>query len=456
MIHPPATPRIDRRNDCDVAILGAGPAGLAAALTLRRHAPELSVVVLAGPEDTRSRIGETLPPGAQSLLRSLGVWEPFLASEPLPAYGTCAAWGSPEPEANEFIFYRHGRGWHIDRARFDRMLAGAVERRGVNVVRTGVSAAWRRGADRWVFDVPGGLAPSREVAARFVVDATGRRAHFATSVGATRIADDRLVAIWMTFSLPDTAPLKDTYALVEATALGWWYSSLQPDGRLTVACMTDVDLARDRQLKNLGRWLADSRTAPHTRARLEHASVLGNPVLRAADSSRLDRVTGEDWLATGDAAFTLDPLSSGGVMKALRQGATAAYAVADHLAGRSEALPKFEALVRRDHGEFVATKRDYYRREARWPKEPFWRRRHAQIWLQPHAWLRQSGGSPPVSPLFLTPGGLERLRRFCAEPHEAHEVVRTFVAETPAASDEQVVFALQHLIESGAMAEALA
>jgi flavin-dependent dehydrogenase len=433
-------------SDCDVAILGAGPAGLATALTLRRHAPHLSVVVLAGPPGAREKICETLPPGAQSLLRSLDVWEAFLARAPLAAYGTAGAWGTSRVEANEFLFHPDRRGWHLDRAQFDAMLAAETAQRGVPIRSDAAPPRWTRRAERWRCAFPAG-----SLSARFVVDATGRPAAFASAAGATRLADDRLVALSLFFSPPAHAPLTDTYALVESTADGWWYSALQPDGRLAVACLTDADLARELRLRDVDRWLAAAHAAPHTHARLAGSAATGAPTLRLADSSCLDRLVGDDWLATGDAASTFDPLSSQGIVKALRQGTVAAYAVADHLGGAREALEKYAAFVRREHAEFTATKRDYYRRETRWPDSPFWRRRHQRIWLHPEAQLAATAITSAFPPLYLGTEALARLRAACTPSAAAHEVAEKFLAATPVATGEQVLLALQHLVESGAV-----
>ncbi|HEY0781575.1 MAG TPA: tryptophan 7-halogenase, partial [Thermoanaerobaculia bacterium] len=78
----------------DVCIVGGGPAGTAAALTLRRYS-DLSVAVVERSAYDTVRYGETVPPTLQPLLRYLGVWEPFLAQRHLPAFGTSASWGGP-------------------------------------------------------------------------------------------------------------------------------------------------------------------------------------------------------------------------------------------------------------------------------------------------------------------------------------------------------------------------
>jgi len=362
----------------DVAIVGGGPAGIAAALALRQHAPNRSVVVLGGSDGARRKLGETFPPGAQAILRSLGVWDAFQAENPMPAYGTCASWGSSTVNDNEFIFHPDRRGWHVNRARFDEILGSEASRLGAFVCSDSVLTNARVDAEESTleFDGPG---RTNSIRARVVIDASGRAARFAQFTGTRRTIEDRLVAISLSYEVFADSRVYDTYTLVEAFADGWWYSAVQPDGHITVAVFTDADIARERRLKDVDCFCEALREAPHTRARVAFAKSVEMPVLRVADSSRLDRVIGPNWLAAGDAASSLDPLSSQGVMKALRQGTVAGFAALDHLNGDETALPKYEALLQREYTEYLAVRRDYYRLETRWAKAPFWSRRHGAI-----------------------------------------------------------------------------
>src|SRR5229473_6150086 len=106
----------------DAAIIGGGPASVAAALSLRGLLPAAKVAIFESSTGKRWHPGETLSPGAAELLRSLDCWEAFLQQGFLESFGTRAAWGSGEPHENEFLFSLHGNGWRIDRARFDGML----------------------------------------------------------------------------------------------------------------------------------------------------------------------------------------------------------------------------------------------------------------------------------------------------------------------------------------------
>lgn len=64
----------------DFVVIGGGPAGAAAALTLRRHVPGRRVALFDAGRPDRAKPGEILPAVAQGLLRQLGVWAPFVAA----------------------------------------------------------------------------------------------------------------------------------------------------------------------------------------------------------------------------------------------------------------------------------------------------------------------------------------------------------------------------------------
>ncbi|MFL6214787.1 MAG: tryptophan 7-halogenase [Blastocatellia bacterium] len=362
----------------DVVILGGGPAGTATALSLARHNPELSIAIIEASEYDRPRIGETLVPIAQSLLMQLGVWERFNTATHLTTYGTCSAWGSDELAENEFIYTPHNRGWHLDRRSFDAMLASAAVERGVTLLTGAMLSGSQRTSDgNWLLRIHRKNAPAACLTTKFVVDATGRRASFARQQGARKRLLDHLLGVFVFFKHLDEQATVEQTTLVEACEQGWWYAARLPDARMVVACMSDADIVRQYGLKSPPQWLDHLCKTHHVRGRLRHAEPLMRPAALAAYSHRLEPLTGEGWLAAGDAATTFDPLSSQGIFKALRSGLLASFAILDYFKGNRAGLARYAAALAREYESYLETRLEYYGRERRWPHSPFWQRRHS-------------------------------------------------------------------------------
>src|SRR5215207_4292906 len=147
----------------DVVILGGGPAGAA---------PALSVALVERSGYDAPRVGETLPPTVQGVLEQLGVWETFVGQGHVAAYGTYSAWGSDELFDNEFIYHPAGRGWHLDRRRFDRMLARAAADSGVTNYCSKFTGSRQNGRGGWLLEVKAGQGSEAVIEATVVIDAT--------------------------------------------------------------------------------------------------------------------------------------------------------------------------------------------------------------------------------------------------------------------------------------------
>ncbi|MEA2564755.1 MAG: hypothetical protein QOH06_6259 [Acidobacteriota bacterium] len=437
----------------DVVVLGGGPAGTAAALTLLNYS-SLSVAVVERSGYGEPRIGETLSPGVQSLLAYLKVSADFAAAGHQPSLGTSAAWGSRTVQTRDFLFTPFGKGWHLDRRGFDAMLAEAVQRAGGTLWKNArlvdhqqaPAGPWRLGIER--------DGERMEVGARFVVDASGRAATLAKRLGVQRRPVDRMVALIETFHFDRAVP-RDTFTLIEACPTGWWYSARLPGDSMIVAFMTDADIAQRDGLHAPAAWLAALAEAEHTSARLRGGQPGGGLRTHAAHSACLTEMFGNGWVAAGDAAVSHDPLSSSGIPRALDSGIRAARGAYDALRGRTSTLQAYGADLAASFAQYLKTKAQYYRLEARWPDSAFWRRRRDAVTLDPHAVL-QSRSAEDVSARELAADLTDREYRLlctlCARPTAAHEVVQAFHrASGGLLPDERVILALQSLLERGAL-----
>jgi len=356
----------------DVALLGGGPAGCAAALALARHG--FSTALLERSRYDNVRVGETLPPEVRFLLQGLGVWDQFVRHVPCASPGIRYVWGQKDVHDSNSIFNPYGTSWHIDRGRFDAMLARTAENSGTYLF-TGASRTSCSEGKSGDWEICAELGGEQFVVrAKLLVDATGRASMLARKRGARRILYDHLVGVVVFLSAQEGSPLGDS-TFVEAVEDGWWYSALLPNSRAVVAHMTDADLNARGRNRPLEYWQSQLSKTIHTKALINRCALDSGPHIFAADSSKLNTPLGKNWLAAGDAAMAFDPLSSQGVYKALESGIRAARAIREHFDGDTGALRRYVREVDETFSQYQGMRNKYYGMERRWPRSTFWRRR---------------------------------------------------------------------------------
>ncbi len=350
----------------DVLVAGAGPAGAATGLRLARAG--WSVMLVERSRFGEPRVGESLAPSVQPLLRELGVWDDFQGLGPLASWGTSSAWGSADVDAHSHVMSPYGCGWHVDRRAVDGLLARSAAAAGVRLLlRAGVEQV-RFAGPHW----EAGLSSGEQLTAGVVVDATGRTARIGRRLGARRLTFDRLVAVSrVVHGMPDD---QRQHLLVETAEDGWWYSAPLPDGRTVVMLMTDADLCRSRGLADADAFDAALAGTARTRERLGVGRRATPPQVYPATSMRLQRDDSLPWLAVGDAALAVDPVSGSGVIRALRTAEAAATTVDRLLRGDAAAVAGYERDRDAEFTAYLLERAGYYAAEARWVT-PFWQRR---------------------------------------------------------------------------------
>lgn len=366
-------------REIDVMILGAGPAGSALALALKR-AGVSDVVLVDRPARRPFRIGESAAPSLGSLLLRLGLNDRLDRHGHRRCHGNLFLWGGPAPAIEDFMNRPNGPGWHLDREAFDAWLRAEAVSAGAELLSPAYLAAVRRDADTWQVDIRmGGIELA--VRTRWIVDATGRPAAFARRSGARLHRFDRLIAL-ATHAEPAVGWGFDRFSMVEAAEIGWWYAARLPSGTAVVALMTDADLARGANLRSpvefgqaLAATLGIKRFVPLSQCAMR-------PFVFAAGTQFIDRAIAPGWLALGDALIALDPLSAAGITGALEDAIAAADTIIRLLGlpGRGEARDLRSAYTARANGtleRYLVERSAIYGREKRWSKSSFWQRRAA-------------------------------------------------------------------------------
>jgi flavin-dependent dehydrogenase len=313
------------------------------------------------------------------LLEYLGVWGAFKSDGHLESYGTSAEWGGPTALSRDFLTTGQGYGWHLDRRRFDQMLAcQVVERGGTLFTEARIARAHRDNGGVWRIDTVGKDGAHPETTASFVIDAGGKAAAFARRQGAHRQLIDRLVGV-AGFYIFEDGEAGAYSTLVEACANGWWYSSVLPGNGMVATFLSDADFMRQIGVHRPEVWQALLAETQHTRKRLIVGSLRLPLQVRSAHSHLLRPTAGPGWIAAGEAAASFDPLAGMGLGHALSSGINAARVAHDLITSEGSLLGPYMESISRHFREFLELRQRHYRMERRWPDQPFWRRRHRSL-----------------------------------------------------------------------------
>ncbi len=356
----------------DVLIIGNGPAGLASAITLRQQGA--SVMVVHRPAETnRLRVGESLAASARNSLTKLGVWEEFLNDRHKPCYGNASCWGDDRLYFNDFIQSPSGQGWYVDRAAFESMLTRKASSLGVPFHETDRSFRIYRKDNIWEY-----TGDPLKISAAMVIDASGRNSWLSRQLGIKRIRRDEQVAVIGILAAAE--PLNNQQSLIEAVSDGWWYVSDIGEGKVARIFFTDPDLHDRNSWLDPQYWQNKSLQTKFIRHRIPLSRYTEIIPLQytSAGSHHLEHYAGESWLAAGDAACSLDPLSSHGIAFALRSGIDAALAAKDQLTGISSAGKDYHGKIDLAFRLYNEQRTGFYQRENRWKDDPFWIRRHEE------------------------------------------------------------------------------
>jgi flavin-dependent dehydrogenase len=344
--------------DVDVAIIGGGPAGCAAALALRSRG--LAVTVIAAPT-RREQPTETAVPPLSRLLQSLGAIEALSACE--PCHGIVSAWGRTMPALQPAILNPFGHAWFIHRARFDSCLQDKARDSG---------STWMSEEAHVHFDTHGVSITTTglPVRARWLIFATGSPSWPARITQQKPSKMDSMIAFWA--YIP--AHLQERLLFVEPSDRGWWY--LCPaDGPGAIACfVTDPLSARSLAPSKPANW---NQLLHVTSLSLQlHGDKAAERVHVALTGlAALPQTHGPRWIAVGDAAAKLDPLGSSGTTTAIHAGQLAGQAVADALQGNTASLDRYGRWSTGLVQEFTRQRHQQYAVEATSRSVGFWQRR---------------------------------------------------------------------------------
>lgn len=316
----------------DVAVFGASISGSAAATHLASSG--WSVLMLQRGKDVERY--QSISAETQAQLARIGVQN----GEACPSM--TAWWGSSEPRRSPPPGARI-----VEQSLLAYRLRHLAVCQGAKFIDLSRDPVVHRSGQLWSVQWISGSS-FEEAQCRHLIDATGRRAFLARKQGARQVAVDDLFAI--------SLPIRRTPApgiWTESAVDGWWNACCgQRQGTLSF-------YSTAASLRECRRSLRERYTQTRLSTLLPALMDIDSVQIRACGSARLVPAAGDGWIAVGDSAWTLQPLASAGISKALRDGARAAQ-------GLLGAAETYEQLQRTEFNGYLALLREHYALKERW------------------------------------------------------------------------------------------
>ena len=349
------------QKECDVVVMGGGPAGSTAATLLAERGHR--VVLLEKEAHPRFHIGESLLPANVPLFEQLGVAREMEAIG-MEKYG--ATFVSPWHDNTAAIEFADAvdpsmpKAYQVRRSEFDEILFRRAARAGVEThenCRVRDVDLGSRHAPPTV-TAAGADGEVHEYRAKFVLDATGRDTLLANRLKIKRRnAAHNSAAMFGHFANAkrDCGKLEGNITIFWFDHGWFWFIPLK-DGVTSVGAVVwpYYMKARDKPLREY--FQETIALCPALQERLKDAEMVAEPEATGNYSYTAERCQGENYLMLGDAYAFVDPVFSSGVMLAMNSAFFGADVVDARLRGEgakeAAARTQFEHVMRKGPKEF--------------------------------------------------------------------------------------------------------
>ncbi|QZO14856.1 lysine-epsilon-oxidase maturase LodB [Pseudoalteromonas piscicida] len=368
-------------HECDVLVIGAGPAGASTALNLLNHT-DLSVILIEQSDLQKLRIGESVSASVFSVLDYLQIDRADFGPHCFtPTQGNSAFWGSEQSANRHAIFAPDRATYQINREIFDlTLLESTIQRGGTVFPRTKSKAITQLQDGCYSVVVSHPDYGQFTIVCKYLVDASGRNSSIGRSLGAAVQQYDRLTGVGAFFKVKRGA--LEQLQLIESDEFGWWYSAALSNDMLVVTYFSDFELLSKQRLNRLAQWQAHLGSSKYMSRRVVDAKMVDeNLWIRPAGSHFSSFAHLKNYLPVGDAACAFDPISSMGLGFAMTSGCQAAAIIGNTKTSHAfmHSSKVYQQDLAHQFDQYLALKQQFYNKEKRWCDAPFWFKRQQLI-----------------------------------------------------------------------------
>jgi len=284
--------------DYDIAVIGAGPAGCSAAIYAALRG--LKVALIESNDKPRSKPGESLPPGVESIFQQLGIWDDICKLKLIRNQGHYIY----DEDSKRKLFHTYGQDkngtWHgiqLPRILLDTILQKRAETLGIKLITNChvKNLTIHNGKINLNFN------EDKKILAKYYIDATGQHQLFSRKLGIEMLQCSPKLIVQFGYS-KDTLPYFELPIFIK-NKNGWrWYAKIDQ-------CLYAwVRLGETK-----------SKSEPYKKYDTYGGADVTWKIARQLANHR--------FFLAGDAACTLDPSAGHGVLRALMTGIMASHII---------------------------------------------------------------------------------------------------------------------------------
>ena len=303
------------KTQYDVLVIGAGPAGATMANRLADFG--YRVVLIEKATFPRPHIGLSLTSGIHHWLKMLNIEKQVEQLHCKSALKSTVLWSSNAPLIKTYD--KENAGFHLNRGTFDALLVNECRRKGVNIIQPGLlKSLTQRQSGLWDATV---LFENKEqqLSSTFIVEATGRKSIIKTK----KIAyQPKLVA---TYAYWELKALKKDSSFIEAGQDYWFWGAPINDTHFVLCVFSDP--SKVKEATSVTEFYTKAISKSRFSTEILNNGTQGEITVCDATPYYDTTVISEHCIKIGDAAYTMDPISSQGVQKAIKSGVQGAIVV---------------------------------------------------------------------------------------------------------------------------------